>query len=1000
VTKIATPANCTGYTHSSGAITASTSAGLIWEFTRSASGAMTGFVTAKKYREGTSGTLYYDSEVEYAQSDLDIIATGNPGAVYVTRPAIDDTTRYPQVTTSSSSTYESARTVSFDGTDKLSVVSDQVTQPAITTANNGSNSALSATQYYTVDGRPSYAKARDGILSYQAYTNGRVTTSIEDADTSILTDEPAGLASTGTPFHRVTTYAYDAEGRLDLTTAPDGQKTKHYYSKLADGRLVALTYADYETTPKFHGPVSYQVSNQAGEVEAAATVALTSNESTAALTAHVDESLSDPITAMDLGEIVRLTTSLYNESGQTLEESRLYFDVPASGAGSDGTNYDASFFGYDDSGRRTRVKAPHGTITRTVFDALGRRAARWTGTNDSSFAGGEASGTDNMVKTEAIEYDGNADDGNNHLTKRTLFIEESATGQRVTTTTHDVRGRALLQTNPTAPHQFSKYDNEGRAIATGLFSSTASIVVGTDDPTTESANRLALSESFFDEVGEMWKSVRHQIDAADGSDDDTLEQLWWRDAEGRVLKEDGPQLAKTFYDRIGRTTHRFVLCEDNDAAYADVDDVTGDYVLEEYQTAYESGTSDDVLMSVRIDRLHNDWGGGSTTGALDTNADIDALLVTAANLAGRPQITCSWHDRFGRVTDQVQYGDYAGANFDGDGLSLPSRSDTALVTTYSYGTDGEVQSTTDPRALVARTERDDAGRTTKEIKNYSSGVNSGNPANPDDNQTVRYEYVDGLRTKIVADMPSGEDDQETVYIYGTTKGTPAASKVASGHLPRGTKYPDTTNTGTTSANIDSDSSDVVSHAYNAQGQEVYRKDQAGNVFEIEYDDAGRETHRRVTTLASGFDGAVRRQSRTYDSLRRASLVTQYDAATSGNATDEVAYTYDGWGGVTSYKQDKDGAVGASGFYEMAYAYAKATTGRNTVRRSQMTLPGGKVVDLVYTVDKDASCSRVSRLTSAGVILAGYSYLGAGRVVRTTHPQPNIASKAFTDKCVG
>jgi YD repeat-containing protein len=297
------------------------------------------------------------------------------------------------------------------------------------------------------------------------------------------------------------------------------------------------------------------------------------------------------------------------------------------------------------------------------------------------------------------------------------------------------------------------------------------------------------------------------------------------------------------------------------------------------------------------------------------------------------------------VTDQVAYGDYGGSNFDRDGLSVASRSDTALVMSFSYSTDGEVETTTDPRGLVARTERDDAGRTTKEIRNYSAGVNSGNPANPDDNQTVRYEYVDGLRTKIIADVPSGETDQETVYIHGTTAGTPSAQVLSTGHLLRATKYPDSTNTGTSSANIDSDSSDVVSHAYNAQGQEVYRKDQAGSVFETEYDTSGRQTQRRVTTLAAGFDGAVRRQSRTYDGLGRPSFVTQYDNATvgSGAVTDEVSYAYDGWGGVTSYKQDRDSAVGASGYYEVAYAYAKATTGRNTVRRSQMTLPGGLAI---------------------------------------------------------
>jgi YD repeat-containing protein len=171
----------------------------------------------------------------------------------------------------------------------------------------------------------------------------------------------------------------------DLVTHSDGRKIKHYYSKLADGRLVSLTYNDYETTPKFHGPVGYRVTNLLGNTEVEATVALTSNESTTALTGHVDETDADPITAMDLGTVKRLTPNLYNESGGTLEESRLYFLVPASGAGTDGTNYDPTLYGYDANGRRTRVKAPHGTITRTVYDLHGQVTGRFIGTNDYDF---------------------------------------------------------------------------------------------------------------------------------------------------------------------------------------------------------------------------------------------------------------------------------------------------------------------------------------------------------------------------------------------------------------------------------------------------------------------------------------------------------------------------------------------------------------------------------------------------------------------------------------
>lgn len=42
------------------------------------------------------------------------------------------------------------------------------------------------------------------------------------------------------------------------------------------------------------------------------------------------------------------------------------------------------------------------------------------------------------------------------------------------------------------------------------------------------------------------------------------------------------------YDRLGRATDEYVLAEDDDAAYTDVDDLSGDIVLEEHQTRYDA----------------------------------------------------------------------------------------------------------------------------------------------------------------------------------------------------------------------------------------------------------------------------------------------------------------------------------------------------------------------------------------------------------------------------
>ena len=285
---------------------------------------------------------------------------------------------------------------------------------------------------------------------------------------------------------------------------------------------------------------------------------------------------------------------------------------------------------------------------------------------------------------------------------------------------------------------------------------------------------------------------------------------------------------------------------------------------------------------------------------------------------------------------------------------------------------------------------DDAGRQEKVIRNYDSSVNSGNPSGTDDNQTVKYEYTDGLQTKIIADMPSGQTDQETIYTYGTTKGASAGdSEIATGRLLQKVQYPDS-----------SGGSDVVTYAYNALEEQVYMKDQAGNVIETDLDDGGRAEHRRITTLATGFDGDVRRISMAFDGSGRTETVTQYDNATvgSGSVIDQVQYSYDGWGNVTNFEQDRNGEVGASGSvddYEVSYAYAKSTTGRNAVRRSSMTLPSGTVVTLNYSDEyKSNEASRVAKLVISETTVARYEYLGASQVVGTDYPQPDVFSRVF------
>ena len=558
----------------------------------------------------------------------------------------------------------------------------------------------------------------------------------------------------------------------------------------------------------------------------------------------------------------------------------------------------------------------------------------------------------------------------------------------VTTFEYDSRGRRILDLPPLAPFTVTKYDNHNRSIATAQYSSSSGLTTSTD-PTSTSTNRMTLSETLFDEASRAWKTIRHKIGTS-GSDDGTLVARSWYDQLGQVVKVNNQgALKKTRYDRLGRVTDEFILAVDNDTAYADADDVAADIVLEQHQTRYDP-VLDTVTFSATISRLKTDVSTGETTGALDTNADAEARKLTAADVKGRMMVTGYWYDRTKRQKDRCEFGTNGGATLDfTTGMGTPpARSDTALVTSTLYNIDGTVDTVTDPMAHVAKSIYDALGRRTKEIRNYDVGVNSGNPSGTDDNVTVLYTYSSGLRTALTADLPSGSTDQVTTYTYGTTKGTSAGdSKIATGHLLQKVTYPDS-----------SGSTDVVTSAYNAQSQEMWKKDQAGTIHEFDFDTRGRKTQDRVTTLASGFDGAVRRIATTYDGLGRTELVTQVDNATVGSGTvvDEVKYTYEGWGNVSKFEQDRDSAVGASGSvndYEVSYTYAAATTGRNTIRKTQMVLPGGDYVGYDYSAAGGSHDNEVSRVTTlfnvSRITYAQYAYNGVGQVVGTEYPEPAV-----------
>jgi len=1022
VVEVDTPSVVTAYTHTNGSVsfTRSSSVGLVWTYTLVGSSNTTeGFATDRKYTEaGTSGTAYLDRSWTYSFASYQV--NGGETKSTVARPIVATDREYTtQVTSGTSGSNVWTYTYGWhDVTGKKQIALKDIatTQPAVTTANNGSNSSNVTRSYWNEDGTLGFEKTALGYITYHEYTNGQRTKLIEDADTGLTAGGqdfngvtiPTNFSSSGTELHRKSTFTYDAQGRPDTSTA-NSYTTKQYYSMLADRRLVTEGFTNKVSTT-YYGPVSYEVRNHAGKVEVTGIIGLTSNSTSAALTSLIDESDADPITAVDTGSVKRMTTHHYDAAGTELTESRVYYSIPASEPGTDGTHYDPTTFGYDDLGRRRRVEAADGTINYTKYDYRGHVTETWIGTNDhdAAFPGGDTSGTCNMVKTAAIEYDGGADKGNGYVTTSTTYVQDSTTNQRVTTYTNDARGRTILETRPATPHYLHKYDNLGRRTATGLYISTSGLSVTSDPTATTATNRRALSVTKYDELGRVWETARYKIDTSNGDKLATLLSSKWFNADGQVVKVDGDELGKSLYDRLWRQTHHFTLANDDDASYSDADDVSGDIVLEERQTTFDSSDGK-VIMQAAIERFYDDVGGGATTGALDTNADGDALKYTSGNLEGRIQITCYWNGLQG-VTDEVQYGTYGGSTFDRTGLSAPSRSSTALRTTYTYEIDGTLAQVQDPTATVShvtKTEFDAAGRKTKEVRHYDAGVNSGGPSGTDDNVTTLWSWsrtpgTPGYTMTMTADMPSGTD-QATVYTYGVAKGSTPDSKIASGALLKKVAYPDSTN-----------SNDVVLYAYDAQGAQIYTKTQEpsagdGNVIEFDYDTNGRQTARKVTTVGNGFDNAILRIATTYTDLGQISLVTSYDAASGGNVKNEVRHSYDEWSNLSSYEEDRDSAVDASSSendYQVDYAYAKNTTGRNALRRTSMVVkyggsgtPGGgptTIKTFTYSYSSSSSydddASRVTQVKNGAVVLAAYEYLGVGSVIGDDRPDPAIFSK--------
>ena len=409
----------------------------------------------------------------------------------------------------------------------------------------------------------------------------------------------------------------------------------------------------------------------------------------------------------------------------------------------------------------------------------------------------------------------------------------------------------------------------------------------------------------------------------------------------------------------------------DETGYAEAGTVAGDTILQQNETVYDA--SGNAIQTTQRERYHNASGTGELTSP------------SGAQPKARVTHTASWQDALGRGIAMADFGTNGGSA-PTRSSTVPSRSDSVLVTETEYNQAGEMFRRIDPSGKEDRSEFDNAGRATKQIENYVDGNPATGASDEDITVQTTYHADGGVATLTAKNSDTG--DQLTRYLYGTTL---SDSSIARSDLLRAEIYPDSDDTSDPLANGSDGVYDRIEFKYNRQGQRTEIKDQRQTVRHFEYDKLGRQTNDRVITLGSGVDGAVRRITTSYDVRGLAEKTTSYDSASvgSGNIVNEVSMVYDGFGQLTTEYQEHDGAVSVSTTPKVQYAYADGSD--NHIRPTSVTYPNGRTITYNYGSSGaiDDVVSRVQSVDDGSQPLAGYTYLGLRNVVEVDYGEPEL-----------
>jgi len=626
---------------------------------------------AKRYvQKGQSGTPVLIQELTYTSHTDSNSVTIYPPLAVIDYP--DDSNTSIKITTSY--TYNDW----YSGTNKLK--KRTTTLPSIASGQNGSGTAATIVEEF--DELMNLTKRTDerGIINLYEY----------DLFYGVVTKQTLNYQASpvGNPDENlITDYTYDDEGRLIQTLGPS-------HTALVSGSATTVRSATWNLYIKSVMPGSVpwgldQVLSGQGYATGSSPsytytlvnpVSISRNDKNGRTIDQISSkrsSGSGKLSAADTfsqTDWKRWSSNQYNDQGQ-LTSSRLYYSIPSSGTGSSGTNYDQTDYGYDALERQNRVKTPGGTITRTVWAAPQRVASVWVGTDDTGATDSNPAGSgspNNMVVIAENQYDGGNDQGDGNLTLQTNYAAASDT--RVTSYGYDFRDRRTSMDGEIDLYEEYTYDNLDRLTETRR------------KDTSSGGNLIGKSQTFYDDRSQVYQTKSFAV-ASGTAGNALIGNNWYDDAGNRVasISEGAGQYvySKTTLDAVGRITGSYLGYNTTTVSYTNSTTINNnDTIFEQSIPTYDEAGN--VLNTTNYQR----WNNGSGSNAL-----------TSSN--ARLSYTAGLYDGVGRTLAAVNYG----AGSFTPPSSIPSRSDTVLVTTVDYNDAGEAYSVTDPKGIVAQNAR-------------------------------------------------------------------------------------------------------------------------------------------------------------------------------------------------------------------------------------------------------------------------------------------------------